>query len=143
MVEDPLRTRIEEFIRDVGEDYEKVEGVTPEKLNEIQQNAYIRRIIGLPAQVKANILYVLEESWNRNQNHGHLRRWARATVGIAEYLLLPTEMSEVHIDKAADVVVRVSRWHHSNRSNLWIRFIPYACRVVELAWGDIEDLWNN
>jgi len=105
---------------------------------------YIPTIIGLVDDAKMEIMQVLEESWDRNQNHGLVRWWGRAARGIAEYLLMPIEMDQVQLDIAADVVVRVSRWYHTNRKcGLWKRFIPYVSHVVELAWGDIEQLYDD
>ena len=57
---------------------------------------------------------------------------------------MPIEMDQVQLDMAADVVVRVSRWYHTNpECGLWKRFIPYARSVVELVWENIELLYDD
>ncbi len=143
IVEEPLKSRIERFLQHVNEPYIKVENVSMEKRISVAKH-YIPIIIGLPDDVKMEIMQVLEESWDKNQNHGNVRRWGRAARGIAEYLLMPIELDQVQLDVAADVVVRVSRWYHTNSEcGLWERFIPYASHVVELAWGDIEQLYYD
>jgi len=143
IVDEPLKSRIERFLRNVGEPYIKVENVSMEQRIYVKEH-YIHTIISLPDNVKMRILQFLEDSWNRNRNHGNVRRWGRAARGIAEYLLMPIEMDQVQPDVAADVVVRVSRWYHTNRKcELWKRFIPYVSHVVELAWGDIEQLYDD
>ena len=130
-----------QFIQNVNEPYVKVEGVSENMANHIRQQ-YIPQIIGHSDDVKTKILSILEESWDRNRAHGNVRRWGRAARGIAEYLLMPTEIGEIQIDVAADVVVRISRWFHTTENNLWKRFTPYASQVVHLAWGHIEELYN-
>lgn len=146
IVDNPLRARIEAFVRDVGEhvdqNYELVERVTPEERDRIQQRGYIHRVISHPEYLKTEILEVLETSWNaRLQNgtvHSKARHWGRAASGFAHHLLKPKKMDQVDIEAAADLIVRMSRWHHTRNCNVWIRFRPYARRVVELTWGDIE-----
>lgn len=139
----PLKSRIDRFLRDVGEPYVKVEQVCMAQRARVRDR-YIPAIIHLDDDAKARILQVLENSWNNNRSHGNVRRWGRAARGIAEYLLMPTEMDQVEIDLAADVVVRVSRWYHTNRVvGLWKAFIPYVDDVVRLAWGDIEPLYGK
>lgn len=143
IVGEPLKSRIERFLLNVGEPYMKVENVSMEQRIYVEEH-YIHTIISLPDNVKTRILQFLEDSWNRNTNHGNVRRWGRAARGVAEYLLMPIEMDQVKPGVAADVVVRVSRWYHTNRNcGFWKRFIPYASHVVELAWGDIEQLYNG
>lgn len=143
IVGEPLKSRIERFLQHVSEPYIKVESVSMEKRIYVEEH-YIPTIISLVDDAKMEIMQVLEESWDGNQNHGLVRWWGRAARGIAEYLLMPIEMDQVQPDVAADVVVRVSRWYHTNRKcGLWKRFIPYASDVVELAWGDIEQLYDD
>ena len=147
IVGEPLKSRIERFLQHVSEPYIKVENVSMEKRIYVEKH-YIPIIIGLPFDAKIEVMQVLEESWNaRIRNgvvHGNARHWGRAARGIAKYLLMPIEMDQVQPDVAADVVVRVSRWYHTNRNcGLWKRFIPYASHVVELAWGDIEQLYDD
>jgi len=138
-----LKSRIERFLQHFSKPYRKVENVSLEKTNYVQKY-YVPTIIGLPDNSKMKIMKVLEESCYDNQDHGNVERWGGATIGIAEYLLMPIEMEQVQPDVAADVVVRVSRWYHTNRKcGLWKRFIPYASHVVELAWGDIEQLYDD
>jgi hypothetical protein len=142
IVGEPLKSRIERFLRNFSEPYKKVENVSMEKRIYVEKH-YIPTIIGLVDDTKMEIMQILEESWDKNQNHGNVKRWGRAARGIVEYLLLPKEMNQVQLDVAADVVVRVSRWYHTNRKcGLWKRFIPYVSNVVELAWGDIEQLYD-
>jgi len=143
IVGEPLKSRIERFLQNFSGPYKKVENVSMEKRIYVEKH-YIPTIIGLVDDAKMEIMQVLEESWDRNQNHGLVRWWGRAARGIAEYLLMPIEMDQVQLDIAADVVVRVSRWYHTNRKcGLWKRFIPYVSHVVELAWGDIEQLYDD
>ena len=142
IVGEPLKSRIERFLRHVSEPYIKVENVAMEQMIYVEEH-YIPTIIGLPDNVKMRIMQILEDSWDENQSHGNVRRWGRAARGIAEYLLMPIKMDQVQIDVATDVVVRVSRWYHTNSEcGLWKRFIPYASHVVELAWGGIEQLYD-
>ena len=143
IVGEPLRTRIEDFLRHVGEPYIKVENVSDEQMEYIKEH-YIPRIIGLSENVKMSIMQILEDSWNSNRNHGNVRRWIRAAIGIAKYLLMPIDMNQGQVDVAADVVVRVSRWYQTNeKCGLWKAFLPYVYDIVELAWGDMEELYNS
>ena len=147
IVGEPLRSRIERFLQNFSETYKKCENVSMEKRIYVEKR-YIPTIIHLGDDAKMEIMQVLEESWNaRIRNgvvHGNAIRWGGAARGIAEYLLMPIEMDQVQLDVAADVVVRVSRWCRTNSEcGLWKRFIPYASDVVELAWGDIEQLYDD
>jgi len=143
IVGEPLKSRIERFLRNFSEPYKKVENVSMEKRIYVEKR-YIPTIIHLGDDAKTRIMQVLEESWYENQNHGNVGKWGGAARGIAEYLLMPIEMDQVQLDVAADVVVRVSRWYHTNSEcGLWKRFIPYASDVVELAWRDIEQLYDD
>jgi len=143
IVGEPLKSKIERFLQHFSKPYKKVENVAMEKRIYVEKH-YIPTIIGLPDNSKMKIMQVLEESWYDNQGHGNVERWGRAARGIAEYLLMPTEMDQVELDVAADVVVRVSRWYYTNSEcGLWKRFIPYASHIVGLVWGDIEQLYGN
>lgn len=147
IVGEPLKSRIERFLRNFSEPYKKCENVSMKKRIYIEKH-YIPTIIHLGDNAKTKIMQALEESWNaRIRNgvvHGNAIRWGGAARGIAEYLLMPKEMDQVQLDVAADVVVRVSRWYHTNsKCGLWKRFIPYARRVVELVWGDMELLYDD
>ncbi len=143
IVGEPLKSRIERFLRNFSEPYKKVENVSMEKRIYVE-NHYVPTIIGLVDDAKMEIMQVLEESWYENQDHGNVKKWGGAARGIAEYLLMPKEMDQVQLDVAADVVVRVSRWYHTNREcGLWKRFISYASLVVELVWEDIELLYDD
>lgn len=150
MVGGLLQDRIEEFVRRVGEGVDQryviVEGVTTRQLGRIRDAHYIHTIIEHEDSTEADILAVLEESWEarirRGEVHGKAREWGRAASGLAHYLLKPTEIEEVDGSVAADLVVRISRWDHSSEAcNIWKRFRPFAHRVVELAWGSIEALY--
>jgi len=143
IVGEPLKSRIERFFRNFSEPYKKCENVSMEKRIYVEKR-YIPTIIHLGDDAKTRIMQVLEESWYENQDHGNVEKWGGAARGIAEYLLMPKEMDQVQLDVAADVVVRVSRWYHTNSEcGLWKRFIPYARRVVELVWGDMELLYDD
>lgn len=143
IVGEPLKSRIERFLQNFSELYKKCENVSMEKRFHIEKR-YIPTIIHLGDDAKTRIMQVLEKSWYENQKHGNVKKWRGVARGIAEYLLMPIEIDQVQIDMAADVVVRVSRWYHTNREcGLWKRFIPYASHVVELAWGDIEQLYDD
>lgn len=143
IVGEPLKSRIERFFRNFSEPYKKCENVSMEKRIYVEKR-YIPTIIHLGDDAKTRIMQVLEESWYENQDHGNVEKWGGAARGIAEYLLMPIEMDQVQLDVAADVVVRVSRWYHTNSEcGLWKRFIPYARRVVELVWGDMELLYDD
>lgn len=98
-------------------------------------------IVQLSEQAREDILSRLEASWRNNQDHRHIRRWGRAAIGVAEYLLRPTSLDEANKEYAADVIVRISRWYHTD-TNLWIRFQPDAQYIVEQIWGDIKDLYR-
>lgn len=151
MVDNPLRAGIEAFVHDVGEhvdqNYVLVEAVTAQQFNRMQQRNYIRRVIDHSDNTKRKILEVLEASWDARIRHGRVhskaRHWGRAASGFAHYLLKPKDMEQVNVDAAADLVVRISRWRYTRNCNVWVRFRPYACRVVELALGEIEDFQNN
>ena len=143
IVGEPLRSRIERFLQNFSGPYKKVENVSMEKRIYVEKR-YIPTIIHLGDDAKTRTMQVLEESWYENQDHGNVEKWGGAVRGIAEYLLMPIEMDQVQLDVAADVVVRISRWYHTNSEcGLWKRFIPYASHVVELVWGDIEQLYDD
>ncbi len=143
IVGEPLRFRIERFLQNFSEPYKKCQNVSMKKRIDVEKR-YIPTIIHLVDDAKMEIMQVLEKSWYENQDHGNVQKWGGAARGIAEYLLMPKEMDQVQLDVAADVVVRVSRWYHTNSEcGLWKRFIPYASDVVELAWGDIEQLYDD
>ena len=147
MVDNPLRARIEAFVDEVGEhvdqNYALVEAVTRQQLRHIQEMHYISRVIGHSDHRKGDILAVLEESWVAREDHSKARHWGRAASGFAHYLLKPKDMEHVHVKAATDLVVRISRWRHTRNCNVWVRFRPYACDVVELAWDEIEDFRNH
>jgi len=146
MVDNPLKARIEAFVRNVREhvdqNYVLVEAATRQERQRIQERDYTYRVVSHPGHLKTEILEVLEASWNARLRdgvvHSKARHWGRAASGFAHYLLKPIEMEQVNIDAAADLVIRMSRWYHTTNCNLWIRFKPYARRVVELTWGNIE-----
>ena len=143
IVGEPLKSKIERFLRHFSEPYKKVENVSMRKRGSIEES-YIPTIIHLGDDTKTRIMQVLEKSWNDNQDHGNVEKWGGAARGIAEYLLMPIEIDQVQIDVAADVVVRLSRWYHTNSEcGLWKRFIPYASHVVKLTWGNIEQLYDD
>jgi hypothetical protein len=143
IVGEPLKSRIERFLRNFSEPYKKCQNVSMKKRIYIEKHC-IPTIIHLGDDAKMEIMQVLEKSWYDNQDHGNVQKWGGAARGIAEYLLMPIEMDQVHLDVAADVVVRVSRWYRTNSEcGLWKRFIPYASDVVESAWVDIEQLYDD
>lgn len=139
VVSPSLRERLLNFTQRVGEPYSLVEKVSSGGVRYIM-NTYVPRIIALPEEEKTKILKALEESWLHNQDHAKVRHWGRAAIGTARFLLLPTTLDEIEAEPAVDVVVRVSRWHHTTGSNIWRRFQPTASFVVSRAWGDIERL---
>jgi hypothetical protein len=138
MVSDRLAQQIELFIQRVAEPYVLVEAVSPEGEQHVLQQ-YVPRIIGMPEDEKLKILQRLDRGWRDNQSHGRARDWGRASIGVARFLLEPTEIDEVQVPQAVDVVVRISRWHHTE-TNLYQRFRPDASFVVRQVWGDIERL---
>jgi len=142
VVSQQLRHRIEAFVSRVGEPYVPVERVSA-KGSEYVAQRYLPTVVALPEKKKEEILKRLEESWRDNQDHGMIRQWGRAASGAAKFLLLPTSISELQLDPAVDVVVRLSRWHHSSGSNIWRRFIPAATFVVREAWGEVEHLYDE
>jgi hypothetical protein len=118
-----------------------VEGVPAARVRSIVEQ-YAPPIVSLRESVKEELLAPLVRSWTDNQDHGKIRHWGRAASGIARYLLEPTWTEEVLPDPAADLVVRVSRWYHSE-GRFWVRFQPYAETIVRAAWGDIDDLYRT
>ena len=138
MVGEPLKSKIEKFIANVNEPYKKVSGVSPEQERDVMDK-YVPNIVCLDEDIKKDILLALEDGWNFNQDHSKVRSWGRLAVGIAEYLLYPSEIEEVQADIAVDVIARISRWFHSE-DNLWSRFAFHADTVVKKAWGTIENL---
>jgi hypothetical protein len=52
------------------------------------------------------------------------------------------ELNATELQHAIDVVVRISRWYHTD-CNLWNRFQPCAERAVQLLWGEMEVLVND
>lgn len=141
IVGNPLKSRIERFIQNFNGSYETCENVSKEKRDYIEKH-YIPQIVRLDNGTRNKILQVLEDSWYKNQDHGNLCKWSGAARGVAEYLLMPIKMDQVQMEVAGDVVVRISRWYHTNKNvGLWKRFIPYASEVVRLIWRDIEQLY--
>lgn len=141
MVSETLVGQARDLMGEIAEPYERVEQVTMDGIAHVRYS-YILRIIELSEARKELIVMRLQRSWRDNQDHGMVRRWGRAAVGVLNYLILPTLMSEVDEENAADVVFRLSRWSHS-RNTIWQRFRADASFVVEQAWREIENLCAN
>ena len=140
-----LVQRIQDFAQGISATYEAVEDATQAERNHIQSN-YLPQVIALSEEDRIEILTLLEEQWSDVEKEDgkitegqrrHRMRWGKATLGFASYLLMPTEMKEVRTAYAVDMVIRISRWYHTN-TNLFIRFRPVAQLTVSKAWGDIE-----
>lgn len=141
MVSAEFGNEIAEFLELVQEPYECVEQVSQEGVARILAD-YVPACLALLEAERRTILHLLRDSWLLNQDHKHVRRWGRATVGIAEFLLKPTDHDEVQRLCAADVVTRVSRWYYTE-NNLWTRFRGYAHNITDLIWGNIEPLYEH
>ena len=70
MVSEPLLSRIENFLQEIGEEYKLVEDVSQEDIVNVMNN-FIPAIIALPQERKEDILNELERSWRQNQDHNH------------------------------------------------------------------------
>ena len=141
MVSDDLQNEIRAFISEVGEPLGvDVEDPIPSAVTARVQSYYLPLALAHDESVKREVLQELRAAWRENPNHGNRRRFGRAASNLAEYCLKPTDMRELNataLPHAIDVVVRISGWYHTD-SNLWLRFQPYARRVVQLLWGEIE-----
>jgi hypothetical protein len=120
----------------MDESYSMEQGVSPNEANYLDRT-YIPEAIARTEDIKSTLVVTLVESIHSNNDHGHIRRWNRAACGVARFLLLPTEIREVNLEYARDVVVRISGWYYTH-NNLWIRFLPTVRLVVQQLWGDID-----
>ena len=138
MISEVLKKKIGDFIEVVNEPYVKVEKVSYEDIDRIFNN-YISKILNLNETSRSQVFETLERSYRANSDNSKIRQWGRLCVGIAD--LLGKEESEL-VDKreAADIVVRLSRWYHT-QGNFYLDFIPWAKKIVNLIWGGIENLY--
>jgi len=118
-------------------EYIEVEDV--QNIDYIMSN-YIDDVLNLNDSERERILDIMQSSLSQNSYHKFWGRWFWVCIGIARYLLPYNLLNEINETKAADVIVRISRWRHT-RNNFWIRFKPYAQEIVSIIWGDIENLY--
>ena len=136
MVSPELKSAIDNFCRTVNEPYEMEQDVWQEEAEYIDRT-YIPEAIARNEETRHAVLTALVNSVQFNRDHGKIRHWSRAAMGVARYLLLPTDIQEVNLAYAGDVVVRISGWHYTH-NNFWKRFLPTANCVVKQLWGDID-----
>jgi hypothetical protein len=132
----------------------RVEKITTEDRNQIDQEQLIPRLVGLPENRKAKIIDVAhasmdeieaEESQRRGfttEERRHRMRWLKGAEGFLD-LLAKTSVSEIlpasALDLAYDLVKRLVMWARSD-CNLW-RFAQWhADQIREVAWGPIDYL---
>jgi len=118
-------------------DYKEVENVRD---IDYVINRYINSVINLTEQERHHLLDRMDQSLTQNHDHGFWERWLWACVGVARYLLKCNTRDEIERRKAADVIVRLSRWFYTN-NNFWIRFRPTAREIVTTIWQNIENLY--
>jgi hypothetical protein len=135
-----LKKRLDEFIDKIGEPYKKVEDVPDEDIESIYER-YVLPVMGLDESSRLKVLKVLEESRKLNLGHGKIRQWSRLCAGLAH--LLKAQIDDpIDKEQAADIIVRLSRWHHSD-GRFYQRFVPWAKEVTALLFGDIENLYYS
>jgi hypothetical protein len=143
MTSGSLKVEIDAFRREVGEPVGILaEAFTPQDVIDRVQRIYLPQAIQRDEATKREVLQALRAGWLDNQDHGQIRRWGRAAVNLAVFVLgpsSPNELDEKDLSKAIDAIVRFSGWYHTE-SNIWKRFQPYAERVVKELWGDIEQM---
>lgn len=148
MVSDDLKEQIDNFVRRwISEvqnilGHDRVQYLKVENVGDITYviDRYINPILNLEDSTRLQILEIMDRSLDENRNHGFWERWLWACIGIATYLLKYNSRNEIDDPTAADVIVRLSRWHHT-RNNFWIRFQLFADNIVNLIWIDIENLY--
>jgi hypothetical protein len=136
MVSPKLQEQIHALRQIILEPYRLGQGVLGSEA-EYLDDTYVPEAISSPEAVKAEIVRRLIRSIHSNMRHGRIADWSGAACGIAQYLLLPTAISEVNMPFARDAVVRISGWYYTS-NNFWTRFRPTAEFVVEHLWGDID-----
>jgi len=148
MVSEALRNRIRNFVeRWINEaqlhaGHRRTNYIEVENVRNVDYviDRYINSVLSLSEQSRDNLLDLINRSLDQNREHGFWERWLWACIGIAKYLLVHNDRNEVEDRKAADVIVRLSRWYHT-RNNFWTRFKPTASEIVNIIWSDIENLY--
>ena len=132
-----------EFVKLVGEPlpYKPVCGVNAAGIQHIERY-YLPKVVTLPEATKEEVLSILETMQISYNDHSRIRQWGRCAAGIAVHLLWPNvvaDVSSTDIEKAADVVARLSGWYHTE-GGLFKKFKPTAENVGNLIWDGMEKL---
>ncbi len=138
MVSNALKQKIDDFINMVNEPYVKVESVSYEEIDKVY-NKYVKKIFELSEETRFNVLETIEKSYKANYGHNKIRQWGRLCVGIAS-LLGKHEHDWIDRKEAVDIVVRLSRWYHT-QGNFYLDFISWARKIARTLWGSIENLY--
>jgi len=150
-----LLKRINAFGSDVVPGgYDLVERVNMAEKCYIDQY-YLPPVVALSGGQRAAILTDLEASWDMVEGTNgdfsvsqrrQRMRWGKAVIGVAWYLVLPTEMKEILNQEfrrfADDAVVKISRWYYATTGwNAQCR--RYAQTVVDTAWQGRIDKFRD
>ena len=138
MISEALKEKINGFIKEIDEPYVKVEKVSYEDIDRIF-NKYVLKILNLNEASRLQVFETTEKSYRANYDNSKIRQWGRLCVGIAD-LLGKEEPDWIDRREAADIIVRLSRWYHT-QGNFYLDFIPWAKKIVNLMWGSIENLY--
>ena len=138
MISEDLKEKIKDFINEINEPYVKVEKVSYEDIDTIF-NKYVLKIFNLDETSRLQIFETVKKSYKANYDNSKIRQWGRVCVGILK-LLGAEESDLVDRREAADIVVKLSRWYHTE-GNFYLDFIPWAKKIVNLMLGGIENLY--
>ena len=103
-----------------------------ERAEEIAKT-YFPRLRSLSEAEVDTLLAVMEESIDDNVDHGMIEEWRRTCHGIAEYLLRPGDLDELHRVLAAECVIRLAGYYNHG-AELYGRFRPAARTIGDLIW---------
>jgi len=145
LIADPtVDGRIDKFVASIGEKYARNEQVPREGVEYIE-GRYLPAVVALSMDKRAELLTQLEASWLPHKgplNTNPIRSWGRVIMGVADYLLRPVTLEQVDRQNAADIVVRLARWYHT-QGNQFQKRKPTISAIVKTFWGDIERLHDK
>jgi hypothetical protein len=107
---------------------------------------YLPTANGASDDLKKKCLEIMKRSCD--EDHSKLADWQGAMENLIIFGLMPTtsyqEASAIvrpkDITKSAiSSIIRFSRWYHTE-SNFWKRFEPYARKIGNLLWKNMEKL---
>jgi hypothetical protein len=140
MISEDLLHRIDDLIEKAGQSYKKSQNVPFDEVDDLYKK-YVVRILNLDEGERLQILEIMEKSFKANSYHAQFSKWAGLCVGLAD-LLKHDENDFYDKSEAADIIVRLSRWHHTGGA-IYEDFVPYAKKITGFLYGGIENLFYS